>query len=144
MRSDTKTTTLTRKSPSAIQMGLKLMVQPNTRVLLLEDNAVLAESIAFALGTFNLEVVGPFETNELSGLELTREHMQVGVLDLELAAGTSIPTAVRLREAGIPFLFMSGHDIAAELPEEFQNEICLPKPVPADVLFEAIMELCES
>ena len=68
MRSDTKTTTLARKSPPAIQMGLKLMVQPNTRVLLLEDNAVLAESIAFALGTFDLEVVGPFETNELSGL----------------------------------------------------------------------------
>lgn len=119
------------------------MSPSNPRVLLLEDNSVLAESIAFALKTYHLDVVGPFATNDLAERELTKDSMEVGILDLELATGTSIPTAIRLREAGIPFLFMSGHDMEEELPEEFQNEICLQKPIAPEILAEAIEELRE-
>ena len=119
------------------------MTQPNPRVLLLEDNPALAESITFALKTFGLDVVGPFATNDLTGCSVTKSDMDAGILDLELGGGTSIPTALRLREAGIPFLFMSGHDMEDELPAEFQNEICLQKPVAPEVLAEAIQELRE-
>ncbi len=117
------------------------MTQPNPRVLLLEDNPVLAASIAFALRTYGLDVVGPFGTNDLADCSLTKKSVEVGILDLELGTGTSIPTAARLREAGIPFLFMSGHDMEEELPPEFQNEICLPKPISPEILAEAIQEL---
>ena len=117
------------------------MTQTNPRVLLLEDNPILAESITFALATYDLDVVGPFATNELGGCSFEGEGVSVGVLDLELGNETSLPTAARLREAGIPFLFMSGHDMEEKLPEEFQDEICLTKPVtPAD-LADAIHEL---
>ena len=46
-----------------------------------------------------------------------------------------------LRAAKIPFLFMSGHDMDEEIPPEFQNEICLPKPIEPELLVEAIQEL---
>lgn len=119
------------------------MTHPNTRVLLLEDNPVLAESIAFALKTYGLEVVGPFASNDLSGCTVSKRDIEVGILDLELSVGTSIPTAERLRAAGIPFLFMSGHDMDEELPPEFQNEICLQKPIAPEILAEAVRELSE-
>jgi two-component system CheB/CheR fusion protein len=119
------------------------MTPPNPRVLLLEDNPVLAESIAFALRTYGLEVVGPFASNDLADCEVSKENLAVGVLDLELEKGDSTPTALRLREAGVPFLFMSGHSMEDELPAEFQNEICLPKPISPEVLAEVIQELRE-
>ena len=95
------------------------------RVLVLEDNPALAESIEFALVTFGLDVI-------------------VAVLDLELGTTTSIPTAMALRAAGIPFLFMSGHDMDEEVPEEFQNEMTLPKPIEPEILVDAIRELLRS
>ena len=119
------------------------MTLPLLRVLLVEDNEILAESIVFALRTFGLEVVGPFASNDLADCEVSKENIGVGVLDVELDGVDSIPTATRLREAGIPFLFMSGHDMEEELPEEFQNELCLPKPITPEVLVEMIRELHE-
>ena len=117
------------------------MTNPRPRVLLLEDNPALAESIEFALMTFGLEVVGPFDTNARTGEALAAHKLNVAILDLDLGNENSLPTAEKLRAAGIPFVFMSGHDMEEEIPEEFQNEICLPKPIEPEVLVEAIQEL---
>ncbi|MFT5732730.1 MAG: DNA-binding response OmpR family regulator [Planctomycetota bacterium] len=121
-----------------------LMTKPRPRVLLLEDNPALAESIEFALMTFGLEVVGPFDTNQRTdeALEaLEADKLNVAILDLDLGNENSLPTARKLRALAIPFLFMSGHDMEEKIPLEFQNEICLPKPIEPELLVEAIQEL---
>lgn len=117
------------------------MSTPPSRVLLLEDNPALAESIEFALMTFGLEVVGPFEDNGECLAAVASGALDVAVLDLDLGNEDSLPTARALRLAGIPFLFMSGHDMEEEMPMEFQNEMTLPKPVEPERLVEAIKAL---
>ncbi|QDV09061.1 DNA-binding response regulator CreB [Planctomycetes bacterium Poly30] len=117
------------------------MPHPQPRVLVLEDNPALAESIEFALATFGLQVVGPFEGNDSASQRIRAGEVDVAVLDLELGDGTSIPTASQLRAAGLPFLFMSGHDMDEQVPAEFQNEMSLPKPVEPEILVDAIREL---
>ncbi|MEM8714075.1 MAG: response regulator [Planctomycetota bacterium] len=119
------------------------MTTQRPRVLLVEDNPALAESIQFALMTFGLDVVGPLDSNAESTKVLTSASVDVAILDLDLGHETSIPTAKRLRNAGIPFLIMSGHDMEDEVPAEFQAEVCLPKPVDPEILVETIRELLE-
>lgn len=123
---------------------LSSMTTQRPRVLLVEDNPALAESIHFALMTFGLDVVGPYESNEESTKVLTSASVDVAILDLDLGDETSIPTAKRLRTAGIPFLIMSGHDMEDEVPAEFQSEVCLPKPVDPEILVETIQELLKA
>jgi DNA-binding response OmpR family regulator len=110
-------------------------------VLVVEDNPVLAEAITFALSTFGWNVTGPFATNEAAVAAIDSEQFTAGILDLDLGATLSVPTAERLRERGIPFLFMTGHDADAVVPAEFQDERCLVKPVDPEQLVEALEAL---
>ncbi len=110
-------------------------------VLVVEDNPVLAEAITFALGTFGWTVVGPFSTNAAAMEAIDAETFQAAVLDLDLGDTLSTPTATRLSERGIPFVFMTGHDAAVALPAEFQGERCLVKPVEPEELVEALEAL---
>lgn len=117
------------------------MTQSRPSVLLLEDNPALAESIEFAVMTFGLELVGPFNCNEAGGQAVAAGGLDAAILDLDLGTEDSLPTARLLRAQGIPFLFMSGHDMDEEIPAEFQSEICLPKPIEPEILVETIQEL---
>jgi len=110
-------------------------------VLVVEDNPVLAEAITFALSTFGWSVTGPFATNEAALEAIEAEGFKAAILDLDLGSTLSVPTAERLRERGIPFLFMTGHDAAAVVPAEFKDEPCLVKPVEPEQLVEALEAL---
>ena len=110
-------------------------------VLVVEDNPVLAEAITFALSTFGWSVTGPFATNEAALAAIDSEEFTAAILDLDLGATLSVPTAARLRERAIPCLFMTGHDAAGVVPAEFQNESCLVKPVEPEQLVEALEAL---
>ena len=112
-------------------------------VLVVEDNPVLAEAIEFALTTFGWSVVGPCATNEAAAEMIEGAGFGAAILDLDLGEGLSTPTAEALRERGIPFLFMTGHDASAVLPEAFQNERCLVKPVDPEKLVEALEGLSD-
>lgn len=110
-------------------------------VLVVEDNPVLAEAITFALGTFGWTVVGPHATNAAAIEAIDAETFHAAVLDLDLGETLSAPTATRLRERGIPFVFMTGHDASVVLPAEFHGERCLVKPVEPEQLVEALEAL---
>ncbi len=110
-------------------------------VLVVEDNPVLAEAITFALSTFGWTVIGPFATNAAAIEAIDAESFRAAVLDLDLGGTLSTPTATRLNERGIPFVFMTGHDAAMVLPAEFQGERCLVKPVEPEQLVEALEAL---
>jgi DNA-binding response OmpR family regulator len=110
-------------------------------VLVVEDNPALAEAITFALSTFGWSVAGPFATNEAALAAIESEEFTAAILDLDLGTTLSVPTAERLRERGIPFLFMTGHDAAGVVPPEFQNESCLVKPVGPEQLVETLEAL---
>ena len=111
---------------------------PDRSVLVLEDNAVLAESITFALTTFGWKVVGPFGSNAEALPVATDQRFSPAVLDLDLGSETSIPVATVLLERDIPFVFLTGHDAAREIPEAFADVTCLSKPVTPEALVKVL------
>lgn len=112
-------------------------------VLVVEDNPVLAEAITFALTTFGWRVVGPFASLE-DALDAARKgSFAIAVLDLELGSDSSVPIAEVLRQNGIPFLFLTGHEVAREIPAEFAHETCLTKPVTPEKLVKELESCLE-
>ncbi len=116
------------------------VIDPRT-VLVVEDNPVLAESMAFALSAYGWTVVGPVATGKAAVEELAERRFAVAILDVDLGEEMSFPVAEKLRERGVPFVFLTGFVSHRDFPERFQNETCLQKPVMPDSLIEALESL---
>ena len=111
------------------------------RVLLVEDSLITALDVARVLEEKGFEVSGPTGRVSSALNMIENRQIDVGVLDINLGKEDSFPIADRLREKGTPFLFLTGYDARAILPERFQGTVCLAKPFADDALVEALARL---
>jgi CheY-like chemotaxis protein len=115
-------------------------IMPKPRVLLVEDEVMVAIYIEDVLADLGCDVVG-VATNLVQGLALARARdVEFAVLDINLGGDMSFPVADVLRERKIPFLFVSGYT-SAGLVEEYRNEVRLRKPFRTPELASAIERL---
>src|SRR5205809_525198 len=99
----------------------------STRVLLVEDEILVALDIAQQITDAGFEVVGP-STSVAKALKLIVERgCDVAVLDVNLGHETAEPVAQRLRARGTPFVVLTGYS-SAQLPSGFEGALVLSKP----------------
>lgn len=101
------------------------------RVLILEDETLIAMDLAMTLEEAGLDVVGPFRTAEAALQHLAEGSPDIALLDLNLGGDkTSLPVAERLESLGRPFIFLTGYS-ASDHPviSRFPDAPRLPKPV---------------
>ena len=99
-----------------------------TRVLVVEDEPLIALQIAQVLEKASFAVVGP-AANISEAMELMQAgEFDFAILDVELGGSRSFTIADVLAEQDKPFAFMTGFT-AAELPERFRGVTILPKPL---------------
>jgi DNA-binding response OmpR family regulator len=79
------------------------------RVLLVEDEMLIAMVIEAALEDEGVEVVGPFGRLAQAIEAAEREQVDVALLDVNLAGQYVYPVADILEGRGIPFLFLTGY-----------------------------------
>jgi CheY-like chemotaxis protein len=97
------------------------------RVLLVEDEMVVALHLEEVLRDAGCEIVGPAGTLQ-SGLALVREEpLDIAVLDVNLDGDPTFPIAEELKARGIPFVLATGYG-QATLPEQWRDRPCLRKP----------------
>lgn len=102
------------------------------RILVVEDNPLIALDIVSELTDRGFEVVGPVGRVE-KGLDLiAREQLSIAVLDVSLGADNSFEIARALRNNKVPFIFVSGN--AGALPDEFCDQTVLVKPIDYELL----------
>jgi len=83
------------------------------RVLIVEDEALIAMLLEQMVLDLGYEVVGPASTVDEALSLLERDPCDGAVLDVTLGNGVlSTPVAEALRAKGVPFLFASGHGAA--------------------------------
>jgi len=110
----------------------------NTRVLVVEDDALLALNMARQLTDAGLAVVGP-ATSVNKALRLIRENgFEVAVLDINVGNQTAEPVARELRALGKPFVVHSGYS-SEQHPPEFKGAPVLSKPVRPGVLVAMLL-----
>jgi DNA-binding response OmpR family regulator len=110
------------------------------RILVLEDDYYLASHAASALRAAGADVIGPFP-REAAAIEAVRHGgLTSAVVDINLGPGPSFETAHALREADVPFIFLTGYDQGA-IPDEFGGVPRLEKPVEPRQLVRALDRL---
>ena len=111
------------------------------RVLLVEDEFLIAMAIEACLVDAGATVVGPAKSVAEASARLA-EAPTLAVLDYRLARDeTSLPVARDLAARGVPFLFHTGNATPEELHAQFANVPVLTKPCAEPDMIDACAAL---
>ena len=100
------------------------------RVLVVEDEFVIALEVEDALRRAGYEVVGPAATPEDALRLATEEALDAAVLDVELRGGRVFPAVDPLVHRSVPFVFLTGYT-PVTLPASLRGRPFLAKPFAA-------------
>jgi len=103
------------------------------RVLLVEDEALVALEVAGTLGEAGFEVIGPASTVRQALELLERKGCDAAVLDVNLGSETAEPVAARLGRSRTPFVTVSGYS-REQQPAVFHGSPQLAKPLRPELL----------
>ena len=107
------------------------------RVLIVEDEALVAAGLATSLEKAGHDVIGPANTVDEALALLDAEGCEVAVLDVNLGRETSERVTQTLHQRSIPYVGLTGYN-RDQVPESFAGVPLLTKPVRIDALLEAL------
>jgi DNA-binding NarL/FixJ family response regulator len=110
------------------------------RVLLVEDNFLVAAQLRDMLADLGCEVVGPVGSLEEGLRVVEQEHLGGAILDLNIGGGSCEPIAAALRRRHCPFFFVTGYGSPPLQHGALTDVKCVLKPVDAATLRDAIIE----
>jgi len=110
------------------------------KILVVEDEALVAMLVEDALLDAGFQVIGPASTVAEALRLLDSGRPDAVVLDLNLAGETSTPVADVLAARGVPYVIATGYG-AAGLPEGHKNAMVLAKPYDPAELTAMLMTL---
>jgi CheY-like chemotaxis protein len=112
------------------------------RVLLVEDEALLAMLVQEWLEEAGATVVGPARSTAQALRGVEADWLDTALLDVQLADGRSAPAAARLRERGIPFVVATGYDRPPE--RAYAGMPLLSKPYRRADLIDALRQALDT
>lgn len=111
------------------------------RILVVEDEGMVAFALEQVLIGFGYEVVGPAPNTRKALKLLAAEAIDAALLDVNLGDERVDPVADALAAANIPFVFTTGYANRSALPPGHQDCLTLMKPYPAERLSLALAQL---
>jgi CheY-like chemotaxis protein len=112
-------------------IGLDRTREP--RVLLVEDEALVAMMIQETLVEFGFQVVGPVSTTSEALAAAQDKHLDAAVLDINLGDSLAYGVADILEKRGVPFVFVTGYD-SESVESRFDGIPILQKPIERKAL----------
>ena len=110
------------------------------RVLVMEDEWIIAEQLESTLTEGGFEVVGPVGRIDAAISLLEDGSIEAAVLDINLHDQPTFGFATRLAASDIPFVFVSGYS-KVNLPAALRTRPLLQKPVDPVVLRDCLCTL---
>ncbi len=114
-----------------------MIMSARQRVLVVEDEFLVAMTLQDSLEDWGYEVVGPSGHLQDAMDLLEAEPVDAAIIDVNLAGQPIFPLAARLKARGIPFVLTTGYERSV-IPEEFRDAAWLQKPVREAELREAV------
>jgi CheY-like chemotaxis protein len=111
------------------------------RILVVEDNFLVAENLRDLLSGLGCDVIGPAPRVEVAlSLLAANGRLDGAMLDINLGGEDCFPIAAALQERAVPFLFLTGYD-GMPIPAEFSQARRLSKPVDERNLIATACEI---
>jgi DNA-binding response OmpR family regulator len=99
------------------------------KILVVEDEYLIAEDLAALLRDAHADVIGPAESlPQAMRLAADTELIDAAVLDINLRGVTVFPLADELTSRSIPIMFLTGYG-ENNIPEEYGEIVCCEKPM---------------
>lgn len=113
------------------------------RILLVEDDPMIAMDFEMSLADLGWEVLGPAATSKRAYELIAKGLPDIAVLDFNVRGGTTEELARHLFENSVPVLFMSGDSTTTEISELKECRV-LSKPVLIRVLEKVLSEISDT
>jgi DNA-binding response OmpR family regulator len=104
------------------------------RILLVEDDALIAMEMGERLADMGYAVIGPAATIEAAEAAFARERPDAALLDANLGGRSSVDLGAALVAAGVPIAFCTGYEQIKGLPPQLASVPVLTKPIQDDLL----------
>lgn len=110
------------------------------RILVVEDEYLVATALAEELADVGVDVVGPAPSvsRALALIDRTPD-LDLALLDVNLGGEAVYPVADALARRGVGFVLVTGYDRDA-IPERFHDRTTLQKPIGSRTVLEALRQ----
>ena len=112
------------------------------RVLVVEDEYLIAMEMTYCLSVAGAEIVGPVPNAEQALALIEAGPLDAAVLDVNLRGEDVYVVADRLRERGVPYLFATGEVLIADR-SDYRSRPKLEKPMLGTELLLAVRRLVQ-
>ena len=112
------------------------------RVLVVEDDDLIANELSHHLMDQGAEVIGPLGQFDDALGQVRHDGFDIAVLDINLHGEQSFPIADELRRQGVPFVWASAYG-PRDIPGRFAGVPLWEKPYDERVLVEDVLRLCK-
>lgn len=99
------------------------------KILVVEDDALIAMELEERLQELGYDVLGPAATLEAAEAAIATTRPDAALLDANLAGVSSVPIGVKLHAMGVPLAFCTGYDQIKNAPPELAKAPVLTKPI---------------
>jgi two-component sensor histidine kinase len=110
----------------------RLVVKGN-RVMVVEDEALVAMVVSDAMIELGYQVIGPFSRPPDAIAAVKNNDIAAAILDINLAGTLVYPVAEELTSRGIPFVFVTGYGVES-IDKRFADIPVLQKPIERETL----------
>ena len=112
----------------------------NLRILIVEDEYLVAEEISETLRGIRINVVGPVGMIQEAYQAVQDTSLDCAVMDINIGEGASFPLIDVLIQRSVPVLLMTGYD-QEELPMKYRSLPLVQKPLLRGELARALGRL---
>ncbi len=111
----------------------KLAPSAGKRILICEDNRMVAKGLAVVLANLGYEIVGPAQTAEAALGEAYRHRPDVALIDIGLSGALDgLSVAAELAPLGVPVILLTGN---------YQRAVVEGRDLAADILIKPVSDL---
>jgi len=111
-----------------------------SRILVLEDDALIAIDVEMLLESAGHAVVGPVSCQAAALVVIDEQALDAALIDINLGSEKAFDVADRLAKEGVPFAFLSGHS-RASVPSDHADRPFIAKPYTHRQVIEQVSKL---
>ena len=108
------------------------------RILVVEDELLIALALEDILLSFDCQVIGPFSQVDEALTAARTEQFDGALLDVNVRGKLVYPVAEELMARSVPIVFCSGYSDTSIMPQKFRDVPQIAKPYDETVLHRAM------